>query len=55
MIDWVDSCKEAQTQTVNVRLKLLQYKWLMRIYGTPAILHKYNEDIPDTPWEMLQI
>lgn len=46
--DWTEACKEAQTQTISVRLKLLQYKWLMRTYITPSILHKYNDDIPDT-------
>lgn len=46
--DWTEACQEAQTQTISVRLKLLQYKWLMRTYITPAILHKYNENIPDT-------
>ena len=44
----MEACKEAQTETVNVRLKLLQYKWLMQTYVTPATLHKYNENIPDT-------
>lgn len=41
-------CEEAQSLTMNTRLKLLQYKWLMRIYITPVLLHKYNENIPDT-------
>ncbi len=36
MEDWM----EAQSQTMNTRLKPLQYKWLMRIYITPAELHK---------------
>ena len=46
--DWKEMCKEAQTQTVNVRLKLLQYKWLMQTYITPTTLHKYNRNILDT-------
>lgn len=48
MNDWMEACREAQTQTVSVRLKLLQYKWLMRTYITPTLLHKYNDNIPDT-------
>ncbi len=48
MEDWMEACKEAQSLTMNTRLKLLQYKWLMRIYITPVVLHKYNENIPDT-------
>ncbi len=30
---------EAQSLTMNTRLKLLHYKWLMRIYITPVVLH----------------
>jgi len=44
----MNACKEAQSQTMNTHLKLPQYKWLMRIYITPVILHKYNENVPDT-------
>ena len=46
--DWSEACTEAQTQTVNTSLKLLQYKWLMRVYITPVKLHKFNDNIPDT-------
>lgn len=45
--DWKEACKETQTQTMSARLKLLQYKWLMRTYVTPVILHKWNSNIPD--------
>ena len=34
--------------SINSRLKLIQYKWLMRTYVTPADLNQYNENIPDT-------
>ncbi len=44
----MEARKEAQSLTMNTQLKLLQYKWLMRIYITPVVLHKYNENIPDT-------
>ncbi len=30
---------KAQKQTIKTRLKLLQYKWLMRVYITPVSLH----------------
>lgn len=46
--DWSTICKQAQTQTANTNLKLIQYKWLMRTYTTPVKLNKYNSIIPDT-------
>lgn len=48
--DWMEACKEAQDQYSELQTwpKLLQYKWLMRTYVTLAILHKYNDNIPDT-------
>ena len=45
---WNTACMEAQTQTSNTRLKLLQYNWLMRVYITPEKMNKINADIPDT-------
>jgi len=33
---------------MNPRLKLLQYKWLIRMYMIAVVLHKYNEIVPDT-------
>lgn len=45
---WSTACKAAQTQTGNTRLKLLQYKWLMRVYITPEKLNTFNANIPDT-------
>lgn len=45
--DWEKVCAEAQTQTTNTRLKVLQYNWLMRTYVTPVKLSKYNDTIPD--------
>ena len=44
---WSTACSEAQSQTGNTRLKLLQYNWLMRVYITPVKLNKFNNDIPD--------
>ena len=32
MEQWNTACEEAQCQTSNTRLKLLQYNWLMRVY-----------------------
>lgn len=45
--EWERACAKAQSQTVNTRLKLLQYNWLMRMYMTPAKLNKCNCAIPD--------
>lgn len=45
--EWERACTKAQIQTVNSRLKLLQYNWLMRSYMTPVKLNKFNNDIPD--------
>lgn len=39
--DWGKACRLAQTQTINVRWKVLQYKWLLRTY----ILHLLNYTI----------
>ena len=45
--EWSSICTKVQTQTVNTRLKLLQYNWLMRTYVTPAKLNKFNSIVPD--------
>ncbi len=45
--DWNDACLKAQTQTINTRFKLLQYKWLMRTNLTPVKLHHMSVNIPD--------
>ena len=44
---WRTACANAQSKSVNTRLKLIQYKWLMRLYVTPVDLNRYNENIPD--------
>lgn len=46
--DWKEACSKAQTMSINTRLKLIQYKWLMRTYVTPVDLNRYNKNIPDT-------
>lgn len=46
--EWATVCLKAQTQTINTRMKLLQHKWLMRMYITPEKLNKRSPDIPDT-------
>ena len=43
--EWVGI--KAHTQTINSRLRLLQYKWLIRTYTTPVNLNKYDCNIPD--------
>jgi len=30
--EWGTICLKAQTQTINTRLRLLQYNWMMRTY-----------------------
>ena len=46
--EWSKACFLAQTQSVNTNSKLLQYKWISRLYITPAKLHHFNPNIPDT-------
>jgi len=45
---WEQACAKAQVQTINSRLKLLQYNCLMRTYITPVKLNKIYSNIPDT-------
>lgn len=45
--EWVKACTKAQLQTVNTRLRFLQYNWLMRSYMTPVKLNKFYNTIPD--------
>uniref|UniRef100_A0A8C7WYP2 Reverse transcriptase domain-containing protein n=1 Tax=Oryzias sinensis TaxID=183150 RepID=A0A8C7WYP2_9TELE len=46
-VEWEMACLKAQTQSVNTKFKLLQYKWLMRTYLTPSRLNHIFPDIPD--------
>lgn len=46
--DWMGACSDAQLQTINTQLKLLQYNWLICTYITPSKLHRFNNDIPDS-------
>lgn len=45
--EWSTICLKSQTQTINTRLRLLQYNWIMRTYITPVRLNKFNPNIPD--------
>lgn len=45
--EWQTVCKKSHKQTCNAGLKLIQYKWIMRLYITPEILHKFNVNTPD--------
>lgn len=45
--EWEKACTKAQLQTVNTRLRFLQYNWLMRSYMTPVKLNKFYNTIPD--------
>lgn len=43
-----DACNwVAHTRSINIRLRLIQFKWLMQIYVAPADLSWYNGNIPD--------
>lgn len=46
--DWEVACYKAQTQSINTKFKLLQYKWLMRTYLTPSRLNHIFPNVPDT-------
>lgn len=46
--EWSQACLLAQTQSINTNSKLLQFKWLSRLYITPVKLHHFNPNIPDT-------
>ncbi len=35
----IHEADKAQTQSINTKFKLLQYKWLMRTYLTPSRLN----------------
>ena len=45
--DWEVACLKAYQNTINTRLKLLQYKWLMWTCITPVKLNKTCQNIPD--------
>ena len=45
--DWEGACFKAQSQSVNTKYKLLQYKWLMRTYLTPCRLNHIYPNAPD--------
>lgn len=45
--DWSEACLRAQKQTINTRFRLLQYKWLMRMYITHVKFHHMSVNIPD--------
>lgn len=45
--EWKYACLQSQVQTINTRFKLLQYKWLMRIYITPVAQHRMDPNTPD--------
>lgn len=51
--EWTEACLKAQKQIINTRLKLLQYKWLTRVYITPEKLNHMSSNIPDicTKWQ----
>lgn len=45
--DWGLICSKAQSQTINTRLRLIQYNWIMRTYITPEKVNKFDPNIPD--------
>lgn len=40
--EWVKACLKAQSQTINICMKLLQYRCLMMACLKPAILKRYS-------------
>lgn len=46
--EWGKACCQTQTLSINSRLKLIQYNWLMRTYITPEKLNEFNSNIPDS-------
>lgn len=47
---WEDLLKISST-TTNTHFKLLQYKWIMRLYITPTQLNKFNPNNSDTRYK----
>lgn len=45
--EWERACVKTHTISINIHLRMLQYKWLMCVYITPVQLNKYNNNIPD--------
>ncbi len=45
--EWEIACFKAQTQSVNTKFKLPQYKWLMQTYLLPSRLSQMVPNIPD--------
>ena len=45
--EWGIICSKVHTQTINTRLRLIQYNWIMRTYITPVKLNKFDPNIPD--------
>lgn len=44
---WEKSCLQAQTQTINTKCRLIQYKWLLRTYITPVKWHHFDSKLSD--------
>lgn len=42
-----EACVMAQTQALNTKIKLLQYKWMMLGFARPFKLNKHNDNIAD--------
>lgn len=47
-MEWNEASLRAQKQTKNTRLKLVQHKWLTRVYITPVTLNQMFSNIPET-------
>lgn len=45
--EWEAACANAHSASINARLRIIQYKWLMRMYVTPIELNRYDPNIPD--------
>ena len=44
---WSKLCLDSMTNTINVRLRLVQYNFLHQLYITPQKINKFNSSLSD--------
>jgi len=45
--EWSRICSKTHTQTINNRLRLVQFNWLMQTNISPVRLNKFDSKTPD--------
>ena len=45
--EWSRICLKTHTQTINTRLRMIQFNWIMRTYISPVQLNKFDPNILD--------